>query len=221
MAAALHESDHPLRGLLDRELGDVDHRAAEPPVDGCCLVQLLVDLYQAGVGLLAGTHQPGPFAADVGETVGADRQPDHLRRVDREQLRRRLDRFHDRHVGRLVAQVAEVHGQRRLGRPGHAHEDDVRVAEAAVTDAVVVFDRELDRRHAPEVGRIERRPRAGLHLRRHARDLGDRRERRPEDVAVVELRLAAERLHRLAKLGLDDRVDDHRRPPLRAVHREQ
>ena len=32
-ASLLDRPDHALRGLLDRELGDVDHRAAEPPVD--------------------------------------------------------------------------------------------------------------------------------------------------------------------------------------------
>ena len=41
-----------------------------------------------------------------------------------------------------------------------------------------------------------------------------------EQVAVVELRAAAERAHRLAQLGLDERVDDDRRAPLHPVDRE-
>ena len=42
-------------------------------------------------------------------------------------------------------------------------------------------------------------------------------ERRAEDVAVVQLRAAAEVAHRVAQLRLDDRVDDDRGPALRAV----
>ena len=38
-----------------------------------------------------------------------------------------------------------------------------------------------------------------------------------EQVAVVQLRAAAERPHRVAQLGLDERVDDDRRPSLHPV----
>ena len=69
-------------------------------------------------------------------------------------------------------------------------------------------------------GGVERVADAGRHLRRLARDLRDRRQRRAEDVAVVELRAAAEVAHRLTQLGLDDRVDDDRRTALRAVDDE-
>jgi hypothetical protein len=41
-----------------------------------------------------------------------------------------------------------------------------------------------------------------------------------EDVAVVDSRAAAESSHRLAKLLLDERVDDHRRSPLRPLDGE-
>ena len=78
-------------------------------------------------------------------------------------------------------------------------------------DAVVELDRELDRRHAAEVRVVQRRPRARLHPRRLARDARDRVDRMAEQVAVVQLRASAERAHRLAQLGLDERVDDDRR----------
>ena len=38
-----------MRGLLDRQLGDVDHRAAEPAVQLRGLLELLVDLHQLRV----------------------------------------------------------------------------------------------------------------------------------------------------------------------------
>ena len=87
-------------------------------------------------------------------------------------------------------------------------------------DAVVVLHRELDRSHALEVGRVERRPRAGRHLGRDARDTRDGVDRMTEQVAVVQAVAAAERARGFAELGVDERVDDHRRPALRAVQRQ-
>ena len=87
-------------------------------------------------------------------------------------------------------------------------------------DAVVVLDRELDRRHPAEVRVVQRRPRAGLHARGLAGDARDRVDRMAEQVAVVELRVAAERAHAVAQLRLDERVDDHRRAALHPLDRQ-
>ena len=127
--------------------------------------------------------------------------------------------LHDRHVRRLVAEVAEVDRERRLRRARDADEHDVGFAQPR-PDAVVELDRELDRRHAPEVGVVQRRPRTRLHLRRLSRHLRDRLDRMAEQVAVVELRPPAERAHRLAELRLDERVDDDRRTALHPVDGE-
>ena len=61
----------------------------------------------------------------------------------------------------------------------------------------------------------------GRHLRRLAGDARDRVDRVAEEVAVVDLRPAAQLAHRVAQLGLDERVDDHCGPALGAVHGER
>ena len=184
------------------------------------LLELLVDLEQLRVALvLAAAHRLHPCRANLTQLLGVDRQADDLAGVDLVQLGRRLDPLHDRHVRGLVAEVAEVDRERRLRGAGDADENDVRLVEAAA-DAVVELDRELDRLHPLEVRRVERRPRAGRHLRRHPGDLRDRLDRVAEQVGVVEPRAAAERAHRLAQLAVDERVDHHRRPPLRPADGE-
>src|SRR5215211_6280565 len=215
----LDELDDPGRRLLDRQVRHLDHRAAELPVDVRRVVQLLVDLDQRRVLAVAAAEPPRALLTDLGEALRADREADHFRLVDLEQRRRRVDSLHDRDVRRLVAQVAQVHRQRRLRRAGDADEDDVGVVQPGA-DAVVVLDGELDRRHPPEVLRVERRPRARRHARRLPRHAGDCVDRMPEQVAVVEAGTLAEVAHRFAHLLVDERVDDHRRPALRARDRE-
>src|SRR5581483_6636414 len=188
--ALVDETDDAHSRLLDGELGDVDDGAAEASLHSSRLVQLLVDLCERGVAPVRRSHRANTLLADVGEPLGRDREPDDLRPVDLEQLAGRLDALDDRHVGCLVAQVAEVDGERRLRRARHADEHDVRLVQAAV-DAVVVLDGELDRLDALEVRLVERRPRPGLHARRHARDARDGIDRVPEEVAVVQTRAAA------------------------------
>ncbi len=56
-------------------------------------------------------------------------------------------------------------------------------------------------------------------LRGVAGNPGDGVDRMAEQVAVVQARAAAERPHLLPELGLDERVDDDRRPSPRAVDR--
>src|SRR5919109_636131 len=158
-------------------------------------------------------------AADLLEAFRVDCEADDLRRLDVEEVLRGADALDDRHVRGLPAEVAEVHGERRLRRARHADENDVRVVEPAA-HAVVVLDRELDRLHALEVRLVERVPGTTLHLRGHARDLGDRLDRVAEQVAIVETRAAAQAAHLLAQLRLDERVDDDRRPPPRAFDGE-
>src|SRR5207302_10583186 len=109
--------------------------------------------------------------------------------------------------GGLVPEVAEVDRERRLRRARDADEDDVGLVQAA-SPTVVESARELDRLHALEVRGVERGPRPGRHLRRHARDARDGVDRLAEQVAVMKLRAAAERPHRVAKLRLYERVDD-------------
>ena len=140
-----------------------------------CVVELVVDLDEARVAPVA-AHPADPLAADLRQPLRVDREADDLRLLDREQLCRRLDPLHERHVRRLVAEVAEVDRERRLRGPGHPDEDDVGLGQTA-PKAVVVLDRELDRRHAPEVGVVQRRARARLHPRRPARHARDRVDR--------------------------------------------
>ena len=206
--------------LLDRQVGDLDHGAAEPAVHALGLLELLVDLEQLGVVALAAAEAPRPLLADLREPLRVDRDADDLHRVDLPERLRRLDPLHDRHVRGLVAEVAEVHRERRLRGARDADEHDVRVLEAAA-DAVVVLDGELDRRDPLEVRGRERLPRARGHPRRLPRDACDGVDRMAEQVAVVDARAAAERPHRLAQLGLHERVDDDGRPPSGAVHRER
>ena len=66
------------------------------------------------------------------------------------------------------------------------------VFEVRETPTVVELDRELDCGDAPEVRGVERRARAGLHLRPHSRDARDRVDRLTQDVAVVQPVAAAE-----------------------------
>jgi len=82
----------------------------------------------------------------------------------------------------------------------------------ALTDHLVHSD--------PIVQRFERWARARLHLRGPAGDARDGFDRLAEEVAVVEARAAAERAHRLAQLGLDERVDHNGSAALHPVDRE-
>ncbi len=54
----LDEADHPRGGLLDRELGRVDHRAAEAPLHRGRVVELVVDLEQLRVLVVPPAHAP-------------------------------------------------------------------------------------------------------------------------------------------------------------------
>ena len=63
-------------------------------------------------------------------------------------------------------------------------------------------------------------PPARLHLRRLSGDARDRVDRMAEQIAVVNLRAAAELAHRVTELGVDERVDHHGGPALRAVDGE-
>ena len=156
-------------------------------------------------------------AADLGEPLGVDRQPDDFAGSISNSSGGGSMPLTIGHVRDLVAEVAEVHRERRLRRARDADEDDVGLVEPAA-DAVVVLDRELDRLDAPEVRRVERRPRARLHLRGRARDRRDRSSGGPGCRSSAPR--AGRAPHRLAELGLDERVDDHRRPALRALDGE-
>src|SRR5829696_10173808 len=90
-AASLDEPDHPGRSLLDREVGDLDHRAAEPSVDRLGLLQLAVDLQKLGVGALIAAEPAGALLANLLQPLGIDRQADDLRLVDREERLWQID----------------------------------------------------------------------------------------------------------------------------------
>jgi len=107
-----------VRRLLDRQLGDVDHGAAELAVELLRLLELVVDLGELGVLAVAArrAHRPHPGAADLDEPVRVDREADDPGLVDLEQLGRRRDPLNDRDVRSLVTQVAEVDRERRFRR---------------------------------------------------------------------------------------------------------
>ena len=152
------ELDHPHRGLLDGEVGDVEHGAAEPPVDRATPPRAprrrRAGRRSASAGRpssatrsarisesrSASIVSPTIFAGSISNSVGGGSIP-----------------FTIGHVRRLVAEVAEVDRERRLRRARDADEDDVGLVEPAA-DAVVVLDRELDRLDALEVRLVERRP---------------------------------------------------------------
>src|SRR5207244_840349 len=77
----LDRSQNPLRRLLDRQLGDVDHGTTEAAVDRRRLLELLVDLHQLGVLSVAGAQVAQTAAADLSEPLRVDRQADDLRRI--------------------------------------------------------------------------------------------------------------------------------------------
>src|SRR5207249_421814 len=81
----LDDPDHALRGLLDRELRDLDHRTTQAPVDRSRLLQLLVDLEQLRVGLRGGAEVADPRLPDLRKPSGLDREAHDLRRVDLEE----------------------------------------------------------------------------------------------------------------------------------------
>src|SRR3954447_17572562 len=80
-APPLDEPDDAGRGLLDREIGDLDHRAAESPLDVLGLLELGVDLEQLGVGPLVPAEAGRPLAPDLLEANRVDGEADDLRRV--------------------------------------------------------------------------------------------------------------------------------------------
>src|SRR5215217_4980642 len=162
LLAILDESYDPRRRLLDREVGDVDDGAAEAPVHERRLLELLVHLEQLRIALRR-PHGPRAYVADLREPLGVDGQPDDLLRRRLEELPRRRDSLHDRHVRHLVPEVAQVNRQRRLRGSGDADEDHVRLVQPACADAVVVLDGELDRLHALEIVLVECGPDAGRH----------------------------------------------------------
>src|SRR2546430_1121107 len=85
------------------------------------LRELVVDLQKLGIGLRRGAQVADAGLADLCEPGGLDGEADDLRRVDLEELRRRVDALHDGDVRGLPAEVAEIHRERRLRCPGHAH----------------------------------------------------------------------------------------------------
>ena len=88
---------------------------------------------------------------------GVDDQAEHLARVEVEQLGRRVDARHERHVAGLVAAVREVHRERRLRGARDADQHEVGL-EAACAGS-------RRRRGAPRT----RRPRPGAGRRRRSR----------------------------------------------------
>src|SRR5205814_2445380 len=80
-APPLDEPDRAGRGLFDREVGDLDHGAAEPALDRFRLLELGVDLEQLGVGALVPAEPGRALAPDLLEAHGVDGEPDDLRRV--------------------------------------------------------------------------------------------------------------------------------------------
>src|ERR1044072_1091176 len=117
--------------------------AAEPRMQRLGLHELGLDLEQLGVRALTAAEPPGPLLADLLEALGLDRQADDFRPVDLEERRRRRDALHHRHVRRLVAEVAEVHRERRLRLARDADEDDVGVVEGG-PHAVAELDTDTD-----------------------------------------------------------------------------
>src|SRR6185437_2672876 len=63
--AAFDEPDHAGCGLLDRELGDLDHRAAEPAVERLGLLELRVDLEKLRIGPLVTAQASRSLATDL------------------------------------------------------------------------------------------------------------------------------------------------------------
>ena len=91
------------------------------------------------------------MASRSGSMVSADDLP----AVDGEQRRRGGDPADQGHVGGLVAEVAEVHRQRRLAGARDADQDDVGVDQPVGGLAVVVPDGELHRGDPLEVVGVE------------------------------------------------------------------
>src|SRR5207248_1039585 len=119
--ALLDDADDPVRRLFDRQLGDLDHRAAEPAVDRLGVLELLVDLEQLRV-VPGGADVAHAGLPDLREPAGLDREPDDLVLRNAEEGGRRLDSADDRDVRGLVAEVAQIHRQRRLRRARDADE---------------------------------------------------------------------------------------------------
>src|SRR5512133_4097738 len=108
-ASLFDQPDHASRGLLDREVRDLDHRAAQPSVNRFCSLELVVDGDELRVPAVVAAEPPRPLLADLSEPPGFDCEADDLERVDLKERRRWLDPLDDRHVRGLVAEVAEVH----------------------------------------------------------------------------------------------------------------
>src|SRR5689334_24184996 len=92
-------------------------------------LELVVDRDELRVTAVVAAEPPCPLLADLRKPPRFDREANDLERVDLEERGGWLDPLHDRHVRGLVAEVAEVHRQRRLRRSRDANEDDVRLAQ--------------------------------------------------------------------------------------------
>src|SRR5205814_1055030 len=64
-APLLDQPDHARSGLLDRQLRDLDHRAAEPAVDGLGRFELVVDLDELRVLAVVAAEAPGALRPDL------------------------------------------------------------------------------------------------------------------------------------------------------------
>ena len=172
---ALHRAQDLLRRLLDRQLRDVDHGAAEPPLHRSRLVEARrTPLSAPRSGTVVGTEISHARSPDLGEAVrhgssGRRSSPDRARtapsaarcpsRSGRSQPCARGSR------GRSTAASSRCARRRRARcRP-----------RRDPPHSVVVLDRELHRLDAPEVRRSRAAPASPASSARPARTRGRRR----------------------------------------------
>ena len=127
-------------------------------------------------------HHAHARPAHRGEVLDVADQAEDLARVEVEELARRVDARHQRHVARLVAALGQVHRERRLRGARDARQHDVGAVQRVQVRAVVVAHRELDRLDALEVLVREAVQQARLHARLGVQVLRDVRDQRAEQV---------------------------------------
>ncbi len=207
--------------LLDRHVRDVE----APPTAPLHLVARFEDLARDGPAVEIALHRCGrarevlhPDLAHRHQAHHVDSKPDHSRRLELEELRRRIHAGNQRNVRRLDPFVGEVEAGRALRCAGDPHEDHVGPIQIVDVLPVVVLQGEVDRLLPVEPLPLRSVEQARRRMRRLLEHVVKGREGGAQHVHGGHQQSTRALLHRSTGFLADQRVEDHRADLSRLLH---